>query len=679
MRRAAVVLLLLVARPAAAQEKRPITPADYGSVATATEVAVSPDGKLVAYTLATWDEKADSRRTDLWVVPSDGKGAPQQLTFDRAGDRHPKWAADGKGVYVLRNRRETGKDAPLDGSTQVWRVNLDLTATPVTRVKGGVEGYDYAAKAGTVFYAVDADATDPDDFLKLRERYPKIEYGHGTRKVSELFRLPTRGGDVAAVKVYTEKRYVREFAVTPDGSRVALITAPDDSVIRSEGDSRVDVLEVGTQKVTTTDQAWRKSAGSPWPWLESIAWNPAGTRLAYCTIFDGYPAEIITCEAAGQWTSARVARDGWQVRGYGSPLVWRTDDVLGLLTDDRATVGFAEYDAGKQTVDLQPVVGVYYGFDYVRGGAGRRAAILGTPLDLTEVVSIDPERNRVKLTDLNPHARDWPLPDVSRINWSVGEKHRVGGVLELPPGYEKGKGKRLPLVVAIHGGPTTSSTAALQFDPHNGRLYFAAAGYAVLAPNYRGSTGYGDKHTTDLIGRENDLDVGDIFAGIKHLIDAGIADPDRIAVTGWSNGGYLTNCLISQPNPPFRIKAASSGAGILDAVLEWGTNDEPAYTRVFKTGLPWERPDVYRRTSPTYQLGNVKTPTLIHVGAKDDRCPPGHSRMLYRALRENLNVPTQLCVYPGEPHGLSKLSHRRAKMEWDLAWFERYMRPAERQ
>jgi dipeptidyl aminopeptidase/acylaminoacyl peptidase len=142
---------------------------------------------------------------------------------------------------------------------------------------------------------------------------------------------------------------------------------------------------------------------------------------------------------------------------------------------------------------------------------------------------------------------------------------------------------------------------------------------------------------------------------------------------GWSNGGYLTNCLITLKDSPIRFKAASSGAGIVDTVSEWGFNDEPAYPIVFKKGLPWEQPAIYRKTSPTYGLGNVTTPTLVHVGGGDERCPPGHSRMLYRALKEYRKVPTELVVYSGEPHGLTKLSNRKAKMEWDLAWFDRYL------
>ena len=139
---------------------------------------------------------------------------------------------------------------------------------------------------------------------------------------------------------------------------------------------------------------------------------------------------------------------------------------------------------------------------------------------------------------------------------------------------------------------------------------------------------------------------------------------------GWSNGGYLTNCLITKTD---RFKAASSGAGVLDIVIQWGTEDTPGHVINYMQGMPWSDPDEYRAGSPIYNLDRVKTPTLIHVGENDPRVPAAHSRTLYRALRHYVKVPTELVVYPGEGHGLTTYKNRKAKMEWDLAWFERYL------
>lgn len=680
MRRALVLCLFVVATgrlTAAPERTHDITPADYASVNTINEIALSPDGKQVAYTLATWDKKSDRRATELWVVDTDGKGKPKQLTADRANDRHPKWSADGKAIYALANRK---------GKAQVWRVPLDGKPEAVTNVKAGVVAYDYAPKADAVFYTVDDSVADKDEFAELRQKFAKIEYGHGKRTVSKLFRTDPKA---EPKEVYAEGRYIREFAVTQDAKRIAMVTALDDTVIRSEGESRVDVWENG--KVTTPPtEVYRAKAASPHAWLEGLTWNPEGTKYAFCAIFDAYPAEVVIGELKGEkWTTGLLNRKGAKrgtateevagglhVRGYGSPLLWLYANELIYLEDHAGNVSGRNYDVRTGTTTLPPKTitqkEVVYA-THMLADPLTDVSLVGNAdgFPTLQIRTLDDGAWRV-LVDPNPHTKEWKFPTVEHVTWKAPDGASVGGPLELPFGWKKGD-KPLPLVVAIHGGPTTSSPNDLRFDPHNGRLYFAAKGYAVLCPNYRGSTGYGDKFVTDLIGNENDVDVKDILAGIQHLIKEGVADPERIAVMGWSNGGYLTNCLITLKNPPVKIGAASSGAGILDTVAEWGFNDEPAYPVVFKKGTPWEQPDIYRKTSPTYGIGNVTTPTLIHVGGNDERCPPGHSRMLYRALKEYKNVPTQLCVYPDQPHGLGTLSFRTAKMEWDLAWFDKYL------
>jgi len=140
---------------------------------------------------------------------------------------------------------------------------------------------------------------------------------------------------------------------------------------------------------------------------------------------------------------------------------------------------------------------------------------------------------------------------------------------------------------------------------------------------------------------------------------------------GWSNGGYLTNCVITKA--PGKFKAASSGAGVLDMVIQWAIEDTPGHVINFAEGLPWDSLDHYVASSPLYELHKVTTPTLIHVGGQDPRVPPAHSRALYRALHHYLEVPCELLVYPGEPHGLTTARNRLAKMTWDLAWFDRYI------
>jgi dipeptidyl aminopeptidase/acylaminoacyl peptidase len=675
-----LLALLLLALPALAQQPardHAITIDDYATLAAITELAVSPDGKHVAYCEARWDTADDLRKTDLWVVATDGKGKPTRLTSDRANDRHPKWSADGKAIYVLGNRKREGETKPPhDGKTQVWRVPLDGGAPrAVTRVEGGVAGFDYAPKAGTLFYSVNTSVTDQDEFTHLRSRH-KADYGHGTRQTSEIHRLDL--GTWRSEKVIGEGRFVHEFAVTHDGKRVAMISAPDDTVIRFEGQSRVDVWDADTNKVTVTDESWRKTAASPWPWLESLAWSPDGKRLAYCTIFDAYPTEvIILTEGGGKWTAARMKRQETDhVKGYGTPLKWGSDRMLTFLGEHRGmALPFAHTERDVGIIHVLPMVLPAQGDEFTCHTFDLQPRANGNEVR-RDVMAVS-TRSEFSMMAIgtgvypNPHMRSWKLPTVKHITWTAPDGTEVGGILELPADYKEGG--KLPLVVGVHGGPTTATYHGQSYDPHNGRLYFAARGYAALFPNYRGSTGYGDKFVTDLIGNENDIEVKDILAGIQHLIKEGIADPDRIGVMGWSNGGYLTNCLIALKDPPVKFKAASSGAGILDTTMEWGINDEPAYPMVFKKGLPWETPDIYRKTSPTYGLGNVTTPTLIHVGENDVRCPPGHSRMLYRALKEYRKVPTELVVYPGEPHGLSKLSNRKAKMEWDLAWFDRYV------
>src|SRR5262249_47589613 len=163
----------------------------------------------------------NDRKADLWVVPTTKKGKPTRLTSDRANERRPRWSADGKWVYVLANRKVSGEKAPYDGKTQVWRVPAaGGEAQPGTPRAGGVSGFALAAGADAVFYSVDVKKTDDDEFSKLRKEFATLEYGHGSRTVSQVWRLDL--GTWRAKKVVAESKYVRELACTQDGKRLAM-------------------------------------------------------------------------------------------------------------------------------------------------------------------------------------------------------------------------------------------------------------------------------------------------------------------------------------------------------------------------------------------------------------------------------------------------------------------------
>ncbi|MBI2808540.1 MAG: S9 family peptidase [Planctomycetes bacterium] len=654
---------------AQAPTRRHITIDDYFTQADLFGLAYSP--KYIAYVEGRWRESSNDRKTDLWVVPTAG-GPSRRLTGDRASDRAPQWNPDGSFVYFLGNRKREGeKHPPYDGRAQVWRISPDGKGSPqpVTRVEGGIEGYELSRDGKSIYYLVH-HAKIEDDWSGLRSKFSKLDYGHGQNRHGQIWKLDLQSH--RAQKLIDAGRNIREFAVAPDGKRIAMITTPDDKVVSFEGQSRVDVWEAATGKILTPPEGpYRKKVSSPYAWLEQLAWNTDGTMLAFNAIFDGYPAEIFIVnlkEDTPQVT--RLPRPtGIHVRGYGSPLAWSGPDNLCFLAEQKARVRLTR--ASKVTTGIPVFTYITAGDSVVEQfslrpstpGNVECAVILGTPTSLPEIHVVGQGR----VTNVNPQVASWKLPQMSVVSWKGAGGQTVEGILELPPDYKKGD--KVPLVVEIHGGPTTASYFKMQYWIY-GRTLLPARGYAVLCPNYRGSTGYGDKFTTDLIGRENDLDVEDILKGVDAMIERGIADPDRLAVTGWSNGGFLTNCIITKTK---RFKAAISGAGIVDAIMEWGANDEPAYAMVFKQGLPWMNPEKYHRASSTYDLGKVRTPTLIHVGANDERCPPSQSRMLYRALKEYVKVPTELIVYPGEGHGLAKYRNRRAKMEWDLAWLDRWV------
>jgi dipeptidyl aminopeptidase/acylaminoacyl peptidase len=657
-------------RAALAPRPRTITPEDYFDLASIDQCVVSPSGRFAAYQETRWGE--DGKERDLWLADLTAI-SQRRLTFDGLGAWNPSWDLEERWIYVSGSRRRSGEDKPpWDGSTQIWRISPDGGEPfPVTRVAGGIGHFHLAADGGSLFYTVGEEVYE-ETWQALRKSFPKLEYGHGVSRLDSLWQLDLAGWRTK--RLLDPRQVIHDLAPSPDGQRVALITASDEELIFKEGWSRVEVLNLADGELSTlTGPEWREDHPSPFGWIEELAWSEDSAALAFSISFDGYASRIYLGEWQGPALSLLRVSLAPEV-SYAGGLAWRGKErTLCYRGESRARIRVHAIEnlrfasQGEQQI-LTPGDVVVESFDFAKSGNPLVMAA-GGPDTFTDLHLVAADGSTRRITSVNPQVEGWDLPQLSVFAWTGADDDTVEGILELPPGYKPGNGP-LPLIVELHGGPTSATRFGLRFWIY-GRTLMAANGYALISPNYHGSTGYGEPFLEKLIGRENEIEVTDIIAGAEALVRAGIADPGRIGVMGWSNGGYLVNCLIT--SRPEMFQAASSGAGILDMVIQWGTEDTPGHVINYMRGLPWERAEAYRHSSPLFRLDRVRTPTLIHVGGADPRVPPAHSRALYRALQHYLNVPTELVVYPGEEHSLSSREHRLAKMKWDLAWFGKYL------
>ncbi len=652
-----------------------VTTDNYFSLSYPSSCSISPTGTFTAWTEGRWDEDLDKRNTDIWVIETNVPNAtPLRLTFDEAHDNSLQWGDTDEWLYFSSRRGKKENDLPRNGKKQVWRIKPNGTELmAVTRLDSGVEDWVLGQNGSKVFYILGDETQIEDHWKSLRKEHDELEYGHGLVDYSELWCLNLRTWKHE--KIWDEDRVIQYFAPSPSGKQIAIITTPDTRLITNEGWSELGIYDVETKETTVLDDTlWREEAPSPYGWVEYPEWSFDGTRLAFSVDFDGFPRNmfVATFDEAGTVIQKvlRIQNDT-----LGTSPVWAPNSYDLLYAAERGTIRpllrITGVGNGVQGETNELITNSLICWDFsIAGDTGEIVALVGSQLMLTSVVRVTEDSNYVMiLANPNNHISEWKLPTIQTVQWKAEDGTIIEGVLELPNGYVVNQNAPIPMYVHLHGGPTSSVTQALSFSIY-GRGLLSSDGWAVFSPNYRGSTGYGDTFLTDLVGKENDIEVQDILAGVDAMVERGIADPDKLAVGGWSNGGYLTNCLIAETN---RFKAASSGAGVVEQTMQWSIEDTPGHVVNYAQGLPWEVPQELQRMSPLFEADNISTPTIIHVGAGDERVPAEQSKALFRALHDYLDVPTQLVIYPGTGHGLSKMSHRKAKIEWDREWLNHWV------
>ncbi|MCK5330979.1 MAG: S9 family peptidase, partial [Candidatus Marinimicrobia bacterium] len=402
-----------------------------------------------------------------------------------------------------------------------------------------------SVKNNTIYYTVQKSQFE-DEWKKLRSEHPAVIYGREKQVMTEIWQLDLKSW--RSELVTSLQSVVTSLSVAPDGKKFAFVSKPDTTLLKGEGWSAVEIFDFASRKLSLqTKPDWRMNHHSPYGWLENVCWSADSKLLAFTIDFDGYPAEILISDPANE--KLYQLNRPFQVSLNAGTLNWQgASGRLCFMAADHGrrrvySVSAAEKVPVNDAKILTPgdVVIDQYSFDR----SGKMLVVsMNTPEAPQDLYSVTGKKAAYKqLTKINPQIDTWEIPQISTISWKGALNDQVEGILMLPPDYRSGRA--LPLIVSIHGGPTSAANFSFYYG-YGGEALFTARGFAVFLPNYRGSTGYGDEFMIQLIGNENNLDVEDILTGVDALVEQGVADPGRMAVMGWSNGGYLTNCIITK-------------------------------------------------------------------------------------------------------------------------------------
>ena len=653
---AAVLLAAVLAAPAASGAEpavpRAMSAVDLLEVPRLGDPQLSPDGTQILFTITEASWKANREVGHVHRIDVDGTGS-RQMTSGAEGESSPRWAPDGRRFAFLAERPGT------EGTQIFLMANDGGEARLLTRHPTAVRSIQWARDGSAVFFLAPEPRT-AEEKARREAKDDAVALDEEPKQV-HLWRMPLDGP--VAVRVTGGDFSITQYSLSADGRRIAVERGPSPLFGDAEK-GEVFVMDAdGGHAVAITSNAVDE-------WFPSL--SPDGTRVLYVSAASAegapyYASRAFVAAASGGPPRLlapdfpyAVERAMWS--GDGRSVIVSAN--LGVHNEvfliDLATLRYRQVTDGRHEL---------IGSSFLPA-RGLLALVVDEPSDPGEiwVYGLDGARPR-QVTHLGErYARDFKLGREERIEWKGADGATVEGLLHYPADYEPGR--RYPLVVQTHGGPRSSDRYS--FGDWQGYVkVLAGRGYAVLQPNYRGSTGYGDAFLRDMVGgyfRNSHLDV---LAGVDKVVAMGVADPDRLVKMGWSAGGHMTNKLITFTD---RFKAASSGAGAANWISMYGQSDTRAYRTPWFGGTPWQKDapiDVYWDNSPLKYVANVKTPTLFLVGERDVRVPPPQSYEMHRALKAN-GVPTRLYVAPREPHEWEELRHRLFKINVELDWFEKY-------
>ena len=629
------------------------TPELSMKVKAVTAPVPSPDGRLAAWTQtqAVMDGEKSEMLTQVFLARADGSGRVQ-LTRGEKSANAPAFSPDSAWVFFASDR---------SGKRNVYRIAVDGgEAEQITNWSGALGSFAVSPDGRWLAFT----GREPDTAEETAKRQ-KLDF----RIVDEnpkdfaLWVVPVEPdihGKRPVKKAASGPYHVGAFGWSPDSRRIAYETRPTPD---ADDGRRSDIfeVEVETGKV-------RPVAATAAPESQP-RYSPDGKWLAY--VKGTETAKRIDGSRIALVSLADLKSRELPVTPDESPALagWARDRLL--FTELRGThsVLYGMPLDGPPAVVFQPARGTFgFGVLLNRTGTCAGLAMQATDEPVEAYVLQVAAPKPVRVSAANVDLPKQPIGETRVIRWKARDGKEIEGLLTLPVNYDPSK--RYPLILNIHGGP---AGAFGETFVGSAGLYpvaaFAARGWAVLRANPRGSTGYGLPFRSANVNDWGGGDYQDLMAGVDHVIQMGVADPHRMAVMGWSYGGYMTNWVITQTT---RFKAAATGAGLSNLISMWGTNDIPSTLDDYFEGTWYEQPERYVRMSPLAHIDKVTTPTLILHGEADIRVPTTQGYEMYSAIKRK-GVPCEMVVYPRQPHGPTEPKFVLDIMHRHLDWVAKYI------
>jgi len=628
---------------------RPMTIDDGLNMVVIGDALLSPDGKWILFSKSELDWPNNKRKTTYYMTSAEGGEAFQYI--GEAGGSQCQFSPDGKYLSFTRE---------VDKNQQIFLMPTSGgEAIQLTKHENSIRSYKWASDSSKIFF-VASDPRTKEEEKKYKAGYDAVFIDEGSNGQQEgswsnlwMFDVMNK----KETKMTDEKHIVGNFDISPDGTQI-IFTARFENR-RNQGNlSEIYLLNL-------KDKAKTRLTNNKAP-EGRLLWAPDGKSFAYSAPDD----KVWELRNDKIWVMNPETKEyrliSGQFEGNISGYVWTPDSRSFLFSGLQGTnSNLYRIDVLTGSVTkITNITGTLQAYSFSKDTAKMVYSFsdFDTPPDL--YVSSTESLKSLRLTDANPWVKkELLLAKAKVIRWKSRNNFEIEGILYLPSDYEQGK--KIPLILNIHGGPAGVFTNSFRSSYH----VYAGLGYASLCPNVRGSGGY-----TDTLLRGNMRDIGggdywDLMTGVDYVIKEGYVDPGKMGARGWSYGGILGGWTITQTN---RFKAASVGAMVSDWTSEYGIGFNHDVRLWYIGGTPWDNPKGYREKSSLTYIKNVTTPTLILHGANDTTDTETQSMNFFVFLKDQ-DKTVRYVRFPREPHGFNEPRHQRTRDIEEIRWMQRYV------